>query len=394
MKTRLLILGAGIFQVPVIKKAKDMGCYVGTVDINEKAPGVPLADEYFKCSLWEKEKVLDIAKQFKTEGITVGTCDAAVVTAAYVAEEMGLPFYNQEVAKRATNKIDMIQRFKSYNVASPKYEVIKEGEVIRTSIPYPVITKPADRSASVGIFRVENENDLKRAVNLSMAESTSKEVLIEEYMDGPEISVELGIVGDEPIALQVTDKITNGAPHYIEIGQIQPMQFSRDMMKQVKSLAIKAAKAVGLTNCAGHAEIKITSDGPKMVEIGGRMGGHFIDSWLLEASTGYQLQEAIIRYALGEKFELGRTECSGAAGMLCILSEEGKITDISGVDKARQIPGLLDVILTCEVGQKYHSGVSNHDLIGYVIASGDTYEEVLSICKAALSCIKIIYSQE
>lgn len=391
MKNRLLILGASVFQVPFIEEAIRLGCYVGIVDINKDAPGVSLANKYFRCSLQDKEAVLKIAKRFDANGITVGTCEIGVLTAAYIAEKMGLPFYSQDVAVRTTNKISMIQAFKTMGVACPEYEIVRPGDKIETNIPYPVITKPADKSASRGIYYVKNQSELEYAVNFSMKASDSKEVLIQEYMDGPEISVELGIEGDKPVALQVTEKITNGPPHYIEIGQIQPAKLSKEIIDNVKKLACDAAKSIGLQNCAGHAEIKLTANGPKMVEIGGRMGGHFIDSYLLENSTGYKLQETVIRYALGERFILRRKTSIGEAGMMCILSQEGKIISVTGVDEAKSIPGVIKVVINCQVGHCYHSGISNNDLIGYVIALGDNRNNSMAICEEALSKIKIKY---
>lgn len=391
MKNRLLILGASGFQVPFIKKAKELGVYVGVVDIDKKAPGIEFSDEFFNCSLLEKDKVLEIAKKFRAEGITVGTCETGVVTAAYVSEKMKLPFYSLEVARRATDKILMIEAFFENGVAAPKYEVIRQGDTIKTNIDYPVITKPADKSASRGIYYVDCEANLKNAVQISMEASDSKEVLIEEYMEGPEVSVELGIEGNNPIALQITDKITNGAPYYVEIGQAQPASLSSDLKDEIIRLACSAAKAVGLTNCAGHAEIKLTLSGPKMVEIGGRMGGHFVDAELLENSTGFKLQEAIIRYALGEEFVLQSTEPKGATAMKCILSDEGKIKRIEGIDLAERISGILKVVMGCKVGDYYHKGTSNNDLIGYVVACSETKEKALDICDEALEKIVIEY---
>lgn len=391
MKKRLLILGAGVFQVPFIEKAKEMGCYVGVIDINPDSPGIALADEYFCCSLVEKDQVLRIAERFSTEGITVGTCEVGVITAAYVAQKMSLPFYCLDVAKCATNKIDMIQCFKKYGVSSPEYEVIRLGDKIATNIKYPVITKPADKSASRGIYYVENEGQLENAVLESMECSDSKEVLIQEYMDGPEISVELGVEKDNPVALQVTDKMTNGAPHYVEIGQMQPSRISDEMVIKVKKLACAAAKAIKLENCAGHAEIKLTSSGPKMVEIGGRMGGHYVDSYLLENSSGYQLQEAIIRFALGEEFILRKTDKDAEVGMMCILSEEGFVKEIKGIQEAKKIEGILKVVISAKIGKRYHKGVSNNDLIGYVVAMSTNEKSAKEICEEALKKITIMY---
>lgn len=391
MKNRLLILGASGFQVPFIKKAKELGADVGIVDIDKEAPGIEFADEFFNCSLLEKDKILEIAKKFRAEGITVGTCETGVVTAAYVAEKLKLPFYSLEVARCATDKILMIEAFFKNNVAAPKYEVIRQGDEIKTNIAYPVITKPADKSASRGIYYVECEEDLQDAVKISMGASDSKEVLIEEYMEGPEISVELAIEENNPIALQITDKITNGAPYYVEVGQAQPASLSDELKNKVIELACSAAKAVGLTNCAGHAEIKLTPSGPKMIEIGGRMGGHYVDAELLENSTGYKLQETIIRYALGEEFVLQSIEPKGATAMKCILSEEGTIKKIEGVDLAERIPGILKVVIKCKVGDFCHKGTSNNDLVVFVVACSETKEKALTICDKALKKIVIEY---
>lgn len=391
MKKRLLILGASHFQVPFIALAKELGAYVGVVDINKEAPGKEYADEFFNCSLLDKDKVLKIATDFKAEGITVGTCEVGVVTAAYIADKLGLPFFSQEVAKKATNKIEMIKEFFKHGVAAPDYEVIREGDPIRTNIPFPVITKPADKSASRGIFFVEKEENLSRGVEISMKASDSKEVLIEEFMYGPEFSVELGVEKTNPVALQLTDKITNGAPHYVEIGQAQPLELPTDVQEAAKKLACDAARAIGLNNCAGHAEIKWTPTGLKMVEIGGRMGGHYVDADLLESSSGYHLQEAVIRFALGEDFVLKRTVPKGPTGMMCILSKEGKIKSITGVEEAKQIPGIIKVVMSCKVGDTYHEGVSNNDLIGFAVACADSKEKAISICNEALGKINIVY---
>lgn len=391
MKNRLLILGASHFQVPFIALAKELGAYVGVVDINKEAPGLEYADEFFNCSLLEKDKVLKIAKDFKAEGITVGTCEVGVVTAAYVADKLGLPFFSQEVAKKATDKIEMIKEFYRHGVAAPVYEVLREGDPIRTNIPFPVITKPADKSASRGIYFVSSEEDLAHAVEVSMEASDSKEILVQEFMYGPEISIELGVEGSNPIALQATDKITNGAPHYVEIGQAQPANLSEKTLQEAKELACSAARAVGLSNCAGHAEIKLTPGGLKMVEIGGRMGGHYVDADLLESSSGYRLQEAIIRYALGEEFKLKRDEPKGPTGVMCILSKKGRIKSIEGVEDAERIPGIIKVVMSCKVGNTYHEGVSNNDLIGFAVACADSEEKAISICNEALSKITIVY---
>ncbi|MCR4648833.1 MAG: ATP-grasp domain-containing protein [Lachnospiraceae bacterium] len=388
---KLLVLGGGVFQIPFVLKAKEMGVYVGLVDINKNSPAKLYSDEFFNESILDIDAVRQIVQSFKPDGISVGTCETAMHTATRVADEFGYPFLKEEIVNRATNKILMLEAFKKCNVPSPEYAVIKQEDKVVWNGEYPVITKPSDKSASRGLYYVENSEELNKAVEISMASSDEKEVLIEEYLDGPEVSVELLMMGAEPKVLQITDKITSGSPYYIELGQVQPSMLSEDCKKSLAKCAMEAAVAVGLENCAVHAEIKMTSKGPKMVELAGRMGGHFIDSYLLEESTGYDLQKAVIRFALGDGIELSQsTKSPEGCAVQCILSKAGVVKNLSGIDEAKKLPDVVQVFVTVNIGDKLSDGKSNNDLIGYVVAKGENAQCALDNCQKAIDKIEIL----
>lgn len=388
---KLLIFGGGVFQVPFVQRAKEMGLYVGLVDINIAAPAKDFCDVFFNTSILDIDKAREIVKSFNPDGITVGTCETGMHTASIIGKEFNLPFLDEETVKKATNKVLMLEAFKKIGVPSPEYKVIKPGDKVEWTFDYPVITKPADKSASRGLYFVNNPSELNYAVDVSMSVSDSKEVLIEEYLDGPEVSVEILMIQDKPKVLQITDKITSGSPYYIELGQAQPSTLTDEEKIQIANCASNAAISVGLSNCAVHAEVKMTSKGPRMVELGGRMGGHFIDSYLLENSTGYRLQDAIIRYALGEPMTITQEKVVDACAMKCILSREGVVKDITGVDKAKAIEGIVSIYITTQIGQSLHEGKSNNDLIGYIVGCADNTDNALAVCERAENTIKIIY---
>ena len=120
---KVLFLGAPIFQIPIVQKAKQMGLYVGIVDINVDAPAFPYADESFVCSIRDNESVLNIAKSFKPDGIVIGACDTSVVTAAYVCQELNLPGHTIEAALNSTDKVKMLEAFEAHNVSHPLFQV-------------------------------------------------------------------------------------------------------------------------------------------------------------------------------------------------------------------------------------------------------------------------------
>lgn len=266
--SRILVLGAPIFQIEVIKKAKEMGNYVGAIDINEDAPAFPYADEFFVCSIRDYEGVLKIAKAFKPDGILIGACDTSVVTGAKVCKDLGLPGHTIDAAIKSTDKVKMLEAFKENDVAHPMFQVINKENIsdFKNTVPYPLITKPTDSAGGRGVCIVHNENELRDAVEFSSNAGQSGDVLIEEYMKGPEVSVEVIVVDGLPHVLQITDKITSGEPHFFEIGHSQPSTLSLKIKESISELASKAVKAVGLKNSPAHVEIIITERGPKMVE--------------------------------------------------------------------------------------------------------------------------------
>ena len=388
---RLFVVGASDFQLPAILEAKKMGLYVGVADINPNAVGISFADEYFNVSTIDLEGIYHAAKWFKADGIITLCTDMPIRALAFTCERMNLIGPDMATAIRATDKGTMIKAFETYNVAHPTYMVIDKNEsvdYISQRINYPVITKPTDNSGSRGIMLVNNFSDLKGAVEYSSKYSRHGNVIIEEYMVGPEVSVEIMVVNGIPHVLQVTDKMTTGAPHFVEIGHTQPSRLGVMDKKRIMELACNAAVAVGIKNGPAHAEVILTNTGPKMVEIGARMGGGCITTHLVPLSTGINMTKATIQIALGEKPNIEKKYDKGSA-IRFIIPPVGKVTSISGKKEAEQIPGIVAVEIQCAVGQVLGELENGTSRIGYVIAQSDTPEKAAEICERALNKIQI-----
>lgn len=390
---RILILGASQFQIPIVKQAKKMGLYVGIADISNSSPAIEYADEYFQCSIKDQERVLDIALKFKPDAVTVGICDSAVNTAAFVCNEMGLPGLSIDVAKKATDKYEMIKAFKDNNVPHPAFEVIHSipDNDYSPNLVFPIICKPVDCAGSKGINIVYNNDELISAIKNSMFFSQSNTVLLEEYMKGPEVSVELIIIDGVPYVAQITDKITTGPPHFIEIGHTQPSSLSPEVIADIKKTACSAANAIGLNNCIGHAEIIITNRGAKMVEIAGRLGGDSIAEQLIYLSTGYNFPEIDICFSLGLKPEIISHREDRYSAIRFIENERnGVIKDILGVAEAERITDIYEIGFMKKIGDKSENVTENSKRIGYVIASADSREKAVLACENALNLISVI----
>ena len=213
-------------------------------------------------------------------------------------------------------------------------------------------------------------------------------MIVEEYLEGPEVSVEVIVIDGSAQVLQITDKITTGAPYFVEMGHTQPSSLPSASLDAIRRVAIAACKAVGINTVPAHVEMRVTSRGPVMIELGARMGGDNITTHLVPLSTGIDMVEATIRGALGEKPDITSSLQKGAA-IRYLEAPIGTIRAIDGIDDAGRIPGVKQIVFTKTVGETSTPIQCSNDRIGFVIAQGETAEDAGRICEQAMKAIRI-----
>lgn len=389
--SRLLVVGASILQLPAILKAKEMGHYVAVADYDPEAVGIPYADEYYNASTIDIDAITDIARVFKPDGIMTLATDMPMRSVAKASELLGLKSISFDTAVRATDKYEMIRAFNECGVPTPWYFKIKtRGELLNIieDLTFPCIMKPTDNAGSHGVVLVHNVDELMKNYEYSRNNSRNGCVIIEEYLKGDEVSVEVMVVNGNVHILQITDKITTGSPHFVEMGHTEPSRMSDNIQRQIKIVAENAVRAVCIDNGPSHVEMMVTERGPVMIELGARMGGDNITTHLVPLSTGIDMTEATINVALGGKPDLIPKYKKGSA-IRYIEAPVGKIKSITGIGLAKSIPGVIQVSLTKNTGD-YSTEIScSNDRIGFIISQGNDADEAASICESALKCIKI-----
>jgi len=388
---RLFIVGASILQVPAILKAKEMGLYVAVADINPNAIGIDFTDEFFNVSTIDKEGIYRAAKMFRADGIITLATDQPMRPIAYACSRLGLVGISEETAYKATQKDAMIEAFKANNVPHPWYYILEKPSdlsMIIDKVEYPCISKPTDNSGSRGVVIIHNESELMSGVHYSSSKGRSGRVIIEELLEGPEVSVELIAYQGEITVVSVTDKLTSGPPYFVELGHSQPSRLLESEVAAVSELAKQAVKAVGIDNGAAHVEIILTKSGPKMVELGARLGGDCICTHLVPLSTGVDMVKAVIDISLGYSPDLDSNINMGSA-IRYITANKGIISSINNVDNALRLPGVKDIYFNKKVGESIDEIKSSADRIGFVIAQGKDAEDAIRICEQAKSIIEI-----
>ena len=391
---RIMILGAGILQLPAILKAKEMGLQVIAVDMNESSVGFRYADTSLSISTIDIPKVVDAAKQYRVDGVMTLASDMPMRTVAAVAKELNIVGINEETALSATNKAVMRECLKSHNVPIPMFfKVNNEDEYITAIHQFKgkFIVKPADNSGSRGVFLVKDNTDaetIKYAYEYSKKNSRGGIIIVEEYMQGKEVSVETLSVNGEVHIIAVTDKLTTGAPRFVEMGHSQPSHFSEILKNRIKTVATNAVKAIGIENGPSHTEIIVTDEGPKVVELGARLGGDNITTHLVPLSTGIDMVKCCINIALGEKPDLKSTINKGAA-IKYFDTLSGRINNITGVHEAELIPGVTQISFMKSIGDTVGEITSSTDRVGFVIAQAKDIEAAIQACDKAMKRITI-----
>lgn len=339
MQKRLLVLAAGILQVPVIKKAKEKGYYVIAVDGDSNAIGLQYADRAICANITDEEIMLEIAREQHVDGVIHPCSEVSMNVMGRINDELGLAGITKDQAIRATNKHLMREAFEKGNAPSPKSILTDSAEDawehLQNDFTTDGILKPSRNSGSRGIAKVVrdmNKVDFINAYNIALNESRDKSVLIEQFIEGPEFSIEIIVWNGKVNVLTVTDKKTTGAPHFVELGHNQPSCFFAADVETLKAAAVAGVKALGVNNCACHAEAKLMNGKAYLMEIGARLGGDFISTELTHLSTGIDMVAAAIDVALGIEPDLSVKEEPKGACIRYFCPKPGRLISVSNTE--------------------------------------------------------------
>lgn len=368
MRITLAIIGASYLQRPLVNKAKAMGLRTICFAWADGAVCKDLVDVFYPISIIEKEQILTICQQERIDGICTIASDIAAPTVAYVAEQMGLVGNSYEASLKANNKNLMRQAFTEAGIPCPKYYCFSQLNndiltYVQRNMELPLIVKPSDRSGSLNVMKVCNWEDLSLAIVQAQNASFKHEAMVEEYIEGDEISVEYISYNGIHYALQITDKVTTGAPYFVEIEHHQPSALPKAICDNVHVVTQKALSALGVTYGASHSEYRITKDGRiYVIEIGARMGGDFIGSDLVQLSTGYDFVKGVIDVALGN-FEIPvRTDNNVCSGVYFLSAATPQVAHY--IQNALQYPA---IVLAEQTDIELHEITCSAERSGYFI---------------------------
>ena len=393
---KLLVLAAGLLQLPVIKKAQKMGYYVIAADDDPKAPGMVLADKAIvPGGLMNEEKMVAIAKEEQVDGVIHPCSEVAMNVMGRINDELHLCGISKEIAIRATNKHLMREAFEKYGAPSPNSRCFKNVELawgcFCTDFKGDAILKPSRNSGSRGIAKIPYNikgEEFAALFERAKAESRDDSVMLEQFIEGPEFSVEVIVWQGVPHVLAVTDKKTSEAPYFVELGHNQPSLYPEEIQNKLKEGAIAGCKALGLTNCAAHCELKVQNGDAYLMEIGARMGGDFISTELTHLSSGIDMVAATINVVLGVEPNLKPVEEKHGVAIRYFTPKPGKIVSIEGTEVLKE-PSVYDAEIYLGVGDMVPEVKSSLDRTGHVIVTAATAQEAINKAEEIIREVRI-----
>ena len=390
---KIMILGASVYQVPLILAAKRMGLYTIVASIPGEYPGFALADKVYHINTVDKEAILEAAQNEQIDGICTTGTDVAVATIGYVCEHMGLSGVSEAAAVRATDKSVMKEAFFKGGVEAARFRKVKNlSEVYEAAgeIGFPVVVKRVDSSGSRGITIVREKEGLEQAFSDALERSYKDYALVEEKLGGTEIGVD-GVVQQGKLVFLAphekfvyrSEKITIPAGHGF------PYRGSEKVQEEIARQMQLAVDALGLDNCSVNADVFVDGERVSIIEIGGRTGATCIPE-LISMYYGFDFYEKILQNAMGISLDF-TPEKKGVPCMAKLLMSpvDGIITAIDQVelDKIRRRGTLVS--LDFPVGHPVEKMENGTTRIGHVVAEADSVEKLDAIVSRVYGCIEV-----
>ncbi len=375
-KKSVLIFGVGELQKSIIERAKLMGLFVVGIDPCADAVCKDEVDAFEIVGGQDYEGTLAVARKYNISAVVTAATDKPLVMMARVAKELGLRFFSEETALWSTDKFQMKQRFIKGGIPCAKGRLISKAEEA-SDFYFPVIVKPRDNSGSRGVIFCRTKEDLDNAINEALQFSKLETVLVEEFIEGQEYSIEALHYDGKSEVIQFTEKTTTEFPYNVELGHKQPANLSEEQKEEIRKIISNIAECMNFENCPSHTELKINERGIFIIETSPRLGGDFITSTLVPLSIGINIEDQLLNIALNNKVDISTGRVNKASAVYFFNFAEGIVKGIdSKIYDTKKQNNVFSFDLKLAVGDKVNKITSSLDRYGQVIFCADAIEQI------------------
>jgi biotin carboxylase len=382
---KVLVVPAGVYQIPAILKAKEIGLKVITADNRPQNPGHKYADRSEFISTIDKDDILSLAKEENINAIFTMASDIALKTVNYVTRELGLiENLSDEVVETTCLKNRFRNFQKRYNFNHPDFRIVDDYSSFRSALKeldFPLFIKPSDNSGSKGVYYIDNDIasscDLQRVFATAMSFSRNNIVCIEKKLEGMEIGGDALIINGKIAFCALTNKYITPHPSYIPIGHSMPSLLSDDVKKQVIESLQLAVSALNIECSPLNFDIIVGSDSISILEMSPRLGGNCIPA-IVQLGTGYDMVEAALQISLGVTPKVPESIELKPTGVRILRSNhDGILVSYSNLEEFKnKRRKLLEIIMDYTPGSAIKCYSQGADRIGHLICQSTSVAEL------------------
>jgi biotin carboxylase len=394
----LLIISGGIEAADAARRAKEMGLSVVMSDGDPEAPGFAFADSCLIANAHAPAELAAAAERYnrkirKIDGviaIAVGT----PVTAATVAQRLRLPGLPLHVAELAADRLAMKKSFVSAGVTSPwAAEVRTPQELQRIVISHgrDLVIKPVDGPDSQGVQRIGGMEDLAGAFLQARSHSPTERVMVEKYLEGPQLLCETLVMGGRCFTPAFCDRnyeyLERYSPFFIDNGGELPSQMPQEMQVRMRKLVARAAGALGLSDVTFQSSLVVHQGEPHLIGLAARLSGGLFCSRQIPLHCGVDFIGAAIKIALGEPVSDSDLTPRHVTPVVqrYAFPKPGKVVRVTGLESARKLPGIAEAVAASPGDAVCFDG----DVGAMILASGSGREAALRAAHDALAQIQV-----
>lgn len=390
---RILFVAAGSAQATAIREARAAGYVTAAMDGSREASGLAEAEVSFVANILDSREIVRCAREFRADGIASIACDAAIEAVAQATAELRLPGIPLDVARTSRSKLRQRQAIQAAGLLVPQFQIVRSAADAQRAwaefrVPKAVL-KPVDSSGSRGVSFVSAESEIAAAFELAVAHSATRAVLIESFVAGTEYSVEAWVIGTRVHVLATSVKTRTQPPYLLDREVHFPDNLPPARRKRMVEDATRAIEACGFRDCPVHLECIDSAEGPVVVELAARGPGFKVFTEVIPAVTGISTTLASVAACLGETPRLEPVRAGVAASLMFVDPQPGLFERVEGVEDARALPGVAEVVIYCRHGQRLNMLRSGADRAGHVLVYDRDPERCRATAAAAMNKIRL-----
>lgn len=380
---KILILGAGTYQVPLIRRALARGLHVIAASWSADDPGMALAHEMWVVSTTDKERILQLAKNNGIDAIATTGTDVAVPTIGLLCDELRLPGVSYATALCTSDKVLMQEKLSQAGVPTARHKrvtTLEEAKAAVASIGLPVVVKAPDSSGSRGITAVDTLQDLDDAFTAAMEVSRSGQALVEEQLTGEEFGAQAIVQDGRVVQCICHNDTVTPPPVTVPIGHSCPSMLPTETQQETAAVCQLAVTALDIGNAICNVDLILTSKGVRVFEIGARIGATGIPE-IIALHHRLDLYDVALSMALGQRQAIALSTGPAAAALIIKSPGTGRLARCAVTPRAESIPGLISVGFDYAVGASVNEFRTGPDRIGAVFATAPSAAGAEQACQ-------------